>query len=365
VTIAPDGPFELPDCDPAALRQAAHGLAGLGDALSEQASSLQGAVDGMTHWSGVAADVWQKLGTQEHGDLVKAAGAMHDAASTLSVLAGKLEAAQSAYSQHMTASDDAVRSAMAQRAAAASSGGKPPDTSDLDARAQREQKAADMAAADARTAATAAAAEFDRIAGQAPAPPFVGPPATPAEADSQNRLSPAILATLLGTVRVDADGNPVELDLTDPQSVQGAPKDDVVAAARAAGWEELPAKRGGGGLRFFKPGTNRSEGIRIMDGDPNAPPGVKNDPYAIITRGGAKERVPLEGNRELGAYGGPGTYASAKPAPEPPPAAESPGTGPEPEPGVPAEPEPVEPVEPAPVEPVEPIEPIDPLDLIP
>ena len=287
---------------------------------------------------------------------------MHDAASALSVLAGKLEAAQSAYSQHMTASDDAVRLAMSQRSAAAMSGAKPPDTSELDARAQREQKAADMAAADARTAATAAAAEFHRIAGQAPTPPFIGPPATPAERDSQNQLSPTILATLLGMVRVDANGDPVELDPTDAESIRGASKEDVAAAARALGWDEAPAKQGGGGLRFFKPGTNGADGIRVMNGDPKAPEGIKNDPYAIITRGGTKTRVPLEGNRALDAEGGPGTYASANPAPEPPPAAQNPGTEPEPVPGEPAEPEPVEPVEPAPVEPVEPIEPIEPIE---
>ncbi len=358
MTLAPGGPFELPDCDPAALRQAAHGLAGLGDALSDQATSLAGAVDGIGNWTGVAAGVWHQLGAQEHGDLVKAASAMHDAASALSVLAGKLEAAQGAYSQHMTACDDAVRLSMAQQASAASSGAKPPDTSALDARAQREQKAADIAAGDARTAAAAAAAEFDRIAGGAPAPPFVGPPAIGV---SQSPPSPALLATLLGMVRVDASGNPVELDVTDPDSIRGASKDDVAAAARALGWDEAPAKQGGGGVRFFKPGTNGSDGIRVMDGDPNAPAGIKNDPYAIITRGGTKTRVPLEGNQALDEHGGPGTYASAKPAPEPPPAAENPGTEPEPVPGEPAgpvEPEPVEPVpvEPAPIEPVEPFE---------
>src|SRR5436305_5487538 len=110
------------------------------------------------------------------------------------------------------------------------SGAKPPVTSELDARAQREQKADDIAAGDARTAAAAAAAEFHRIAGEAPAAPFVGPPATPAERDSQNQLSPAILATLLGMVRVDANGDPVELDPTDPASIRGASKEDVAAA---------------------------------------------------------------------------------------------------------------------------------------
>lgn len=107
-------------------------------------------------------------------------------------------------------------------------------------------------------------------------------------------------------------------------------------------------------MRYFKPGTNRSEGIRVMDGDPNAPPGVKQDPYAVITRGGTKERVPLEGNRVLEGPGeGPGPWASGRTPPGAVP------EGPVETPGVPVAPvEPVEPV--APVEPIEPIEPIEP-----
>lgn len=36
-----------------------------------------------------------------------------------------------------------------------------------------------------------------------------------------------------------------------------------------------------------------------MRGDPKAPPGIKRGPYAIITKGGTKTRVPLKGNPEL------------------------------------------------------------------
>jgi hypothetical protein len=262
----------------------------------------------------------------------------------------------------MTNADDAMREALQQRGAASTAGRPAPDTSELDARARREERAATSAAQDARAAAQAAAAEFDRIAGQAPQPPIVIPPTGETITPGDARPTPALLTTLLGMVRVDAQGEPIEIDLQDPESIRGANLDELVAAARALGWVEGdPAKAGGGGFRFFKPGTNNSQGIRLMFGDPKAPAGSgKQDPYALITRPGAKGnekvRVPLEGNPEVENQGGPGTYASGRvPPPEPAPV-RVPGEGP-------VDPEPVQPVEP--VEPVEPIEPIGPEDLIP
>lgn len=373
--IAPDGPFELPDCDPPALRAAAHALSGLSGVLSDQAAAVDGVVGASTSWTGQAQTLWARVGGREGDDLRTSHRALVDAASALNVLAGKLEDAQSRFATHMTRADDASRLALSRRASAASSGGRPPDTSDLEAEARREARAAESAAHDAHAAAAAAEAEFDRIAGTAPDPPVTIPETGQVITPGDPRPTPQMLATVLGTVRVDAQGNPVELDLQDPETIRGTDLQELATIARAMGWTEgNPARRGGGGLRFYKPGTRQTQGIRLMYGDPRAPAEtMKQEPYAVITRPGAKGNdeihVPLKGNSHVDQEGGPGTYALGKAPPEEPAPARTPGEGPadpaNPLPGEPAEPEPVEPVEPEPVEPVEPIEPIGPEDLIP
>ena len=59
--------------------------------------------------------------------------------------------------------------------------------------------------------------------------------------------------------------------------------------------------RAGGGTRWFKPGSARSDGIQIMPGDPNVPGLIHSGPYVEIVSRGVTYKVPLAGNPTLGS----------------------------------------------------------------
>lgn len=343
-----------PPGDPGALRAAATKLAGAGTTCANGATKLNGTVSGVgDSWKGQASSMWRSLGSTHHVDLAGAGRALHDTAHALTTYATKLESAQRAYATASSRADGLTHSISS--ITASDPTGSPTGLDGLRGDLRQADQAMTTAMTDAHTAAVAAAAEFHRIAGAAPRHLMSCPaPATFSGGSSPAAPTEPNLTLLLGTVRSGANGEPVELDLQDPAAIRGASPKTIDEVARAQGWEAVPAKRGGGGMRYFKPGTNRSEGIRVMNGDPNAPEGVKQDPYAMITRGGQKTRVPLEGNPTLDQEGGPGPYASggAPKGAEPKGPVEVPGEAPV---------EPVEPVEPVvPVEPVEPIDPIEP-----
>ncbi|MFZ4747834.1 MAG: RHS repeat-associated core domain-containing protein [Sphingomonas sp.] len=93
------------------------------------------------------------------------------------------------------------------------------------------------------------------------------------------------------------------VDVTDPDSVEGATPEDVEEAAKAKGWTERDAKTGGDkGKRFSDASGNN--GVRIMTGGGNrtGPDGVvkSSGPYAQIVGGkNAGKVVPLAGNSAL------------------------------------------------------------------
>jgi hypothetical protein len=93
-----------------------------------------------------------------------------------------------------------------------------------------------------------------------------------------------------------------EVDVTDPDAVEGAAPADVADAAKAKGWKESPAKNGKGKV-YSSPNGRR--GVRVMEGTtgPRAgvDEGIKNGgPYAVVwgIKGG-KKTVPLKGNSVL------------------------------------------------------------------
>ncbi len=343
-------PAGLPG-DPAELRAAAHSLGGAASVLSDQAVQLMGAAQSASyHWVGAASTMWTELGTRHHGQLTTAAGALRDAAGTLDEYANRLEEAQRAQAVAGAQVDALTRHAIALAA-------QPPgqahagDLAALHTDIGRAARAGESAVGDARAAAHVAAAHFHAIAARAPRD-LQACPAPPTTSGSAGQApSEPGLALLLGSVRSGSAGQPVELDLQDPVAVRGASRQSIGEVARAQGWESKPATKGGGGTVYFKPGTNDSDGIRVMDGDPKALAVIKQGPYAMITRHGVKTRVPLEGNRVLDEPGqGPGPWATG----QTPPGAEP--QGPVEAPGAPLEPvAPVEPVVPeAPVEPIVP-----------
>ncbi len=85
--------------------------------------------------------------------------------------------------------------------------------------------------------------------------------------------------------------------LEDPPSLTGAELHEVIGLI-PPGWETSATKKEGG-LRAFKPGTRRSDGLRVMPGDPAAPDPFHRGPRVIITHGGVTWRIPLKGNPVL------------------------------------------------------------------
>jgi|GEM_PF-6762529 len=177
---------------------------------------------------------------------------------------------------------------------------------------RRADHASQAAAHDARAAAQVCAAKLNALAGRAPRDLQSCATLSRRRHGRPFRPSEVNLTVLLGSVRLGPGGVPIEPDIHDPKSVRGMDPARVKEIARALGWDEEPAKQGGGGRRFFKPGTNRSDGIRVMDGDPKAPPGIKRGPYAFITRRGDTVKVPLKGNNVLSQGPGPGPIATGK-----------------------------------------------------
>jgi hypothetical protein len=93
------------------------------------------------------------------------------------------------------------------------------------------------------------------------------------------------------------------IDVTDPESVEGATPEEVEEAAAEKGWKKSDAKTGADkGTRYLDQSGNR--GIRIMKGGGNRTgpdAGVKSSgPYAQIIGGpSAGKVVPLAGNSTL------------------------------------------------------------------
>jgi hypothetical protein len=96
-----------------------------------------------------------------------------------------------------------------------------------------------------------------------------------------------------------------EVDVTNPDSVEGKTREEVAAAAEAKGWIEDDANNGKG-KKFSTPSGN--QGIRIMEGGGNRTAETDDEakikeggPYAVIFGGKAGRAViPLSGNRTLG-----------------------------------------------------------------
>lgn len=295
-----------------ALVSAARSLRDQANALSGEARRIAWVAQaGHGDWTGAASDMWRHLGATHGGHVTTSASALADAASTLDTYARTLEDAQRAHT-----------AAIAEAAALRLGTGWTLGTGipqvlgvddELQATIYRAEAEAGNAAADAAAAARIAAAAFREIAGRAPADLRAPPPALPPEG-GQRTPNEDTLALLLGSVRIGADGKPVRLNLDNPASLRGADPKEIDRVARAEGREAKPAKQGGGGMRYFTPGTNDADGIRVMNGDPKAPAGIKTGPYAIVTKHGTKARIPLRGNPELNAPGGgAGPWASGKP----------------------------------------------------
>lgn len=95
-----------------------------------------------------------------------------------------------------------------------------------------------------------------------------------------------------------------DIDVTDPESVEGAAASDVEKAAEAKGWTGSDAATGPDkGKKYLD--ASKNNGIRVMQGGgtrtgPDA--AVKSGgPYAVIAGGrNAGKVVPLAGNKVLG-----------------------------------------------------------------
>ena len=78
-----------------------------------------------------------------------------------------------------------------------------------------------------------------------------------------------------------------------PEEIEDLSPEEVEDLLRGKGWKGEPTKNGQG-TRYPNPNIN-GEQIRVHpNGTPNTSrPDLHEDPYAIISRGGVKTRVPL------------------------------------------------------------------------
>ncbi len=81
----------------------------------------------------------------------------------------------------------------------------------------------------------------------------------------------------------------------DPNSLEGLHPDEVRQAI-PNDWEGPEPTRDGSGERWFRPETNRSEGIRIMSGDPSATDPLHQGPLCCMD--GRRGRSPHSSRRE-------------------------------------------------------------------
>lgn len=81
-----------------------------------------------------------------------------------------------------------------------------------------------------------------------------------------------------------------------PESLRGVSMDDVRRHI-PEDWEELPSHHGGG-TRWKHP-TRKGEQVRVMPGKAGDPDPLKQGPYAVISKDGARTYVLLEGNHTL------------------------------------------------------------------
>jgi hypothetical protein len=91
--------------------------------------------------------------------------------------------------------------------------------------------------------------------------------------------------------------NERNLRLDDPESLRGAPMEDVIALIPDE-WEKRPS-RTEGGVRAFRPGTRYSDYVRVMPGNPRAADGLHRGPRVIVAIRGRKWVEPLKGNPVL------------------------------------------------------------------
>jgi hypothetical protein len=318
-----DSPKSLPG-DPAQLRLAAVKLSDASAELINQALELHNTTAAInSRWVGAASTMWRKLAQVHYDQIMVAADALRDTCAALYVYASKLEPAQHDYATS-TARADAMTSkaiVLATQPAgdAHTTAKRDADIADYQADARKATQIADGAFADARAAAHVAAAEFHAIAARAPSD--LGRRTLSTACTLDGHPTEAALTLLLSTVRVNADGVAVELDLENAMSLNGASPRAIIAMAQALGWEHVKAaKEGGGGVIYYEPGTNKADGIRVMNGDPKAPDPVKSGgPYVRVTHHSDKsDATPLEGNVELDRPSQlpAGPWARAKPVPD-------------------------------------------------
>jgi RHS repeat-associated protein len=84
--------------------------------------------------------------------------------------------------------------------------------------------------------------------------------------------------------------------LNDPKAIEGLTPSQVDDLARNAGFESKPGKLGAANpaTRYYKPGTNQSEGFRVLPRGVSGQPGIKSGPYLRYFGGpNAGQRVPL------------------------------------------------------------------------
>lgn len=86
--------------------------------------------------------------------------------------------------------------------------------------------------------------------------------------------------------------------LEEPESLRGASISDIRGLI-PADWE-VDVTRTEDGIRAFRPGTNRSDYVRLMPGNAAAPDSLHKGPRVIVTLRGEKWVIPLEGNSAAG-----------------------------------------------------------------
>ncbi|MFY9264946.1 MAG: RHS repeat-associated core domain-containing protein, partial [Solirubrobacterales bacterium] len=94
-------------------------------------------------------------------------------------------------------------------------------------------------------------------------------------------------------------GKSPETSPIEPSKFRGATVDEVDVIARRAGYEVRPGKLGGANpaTRYYKPGTNRSEGFRVRPRGVDGQGGLKGGPYVKFFGGKHHgKRIPLKGN---------------------------------------------------------------------
>ena len=79
-----------------------------------------------------------------------------------------------------------------------------------------------------------------------------------------------------------------------PEELRGKTPEEVDKIMKEKGWQPEPSKSGGG-TRYPSP-DKKGEQVRIQPGYPSNPDPMKRGPYAVISKGGDKFRVPLANN---------------------------------------------------------------------